>query len=410
MSEKKIENPLQTMRGFYRKHVEPFYEEAHRAKKEGKPVAWVASTTPIEILHAMDIIAVWPENYASVCAALQTSLKLCQAAERKGFSKDLCSYAKCVLGSIYEPVSLPAGGLPEPDFLIAATGACDTHLKWFQVVSRIYRKPLFLLDMPYNVTGVDGDNLEKTWIEHYKKQITEMIEFIEKQTGKEMDKNRLKKVVELSNKCNDLWTEIMNYRKETPCPMGAREAFSAILFMLSFAGTKRAIQFYEELRDEVKGRVKEGKGIIENEKYRLLWDNLPLWYNLGLFSYLRQMGAVVAVEAFSLVWAGKMDPSKPFESLARKHIPNYSNSSIDRKIEWFTWLSKEYKLNGLILAGNWGCRMMSIGEIDVRDAIQERLGIPSLVLDVDAADPRNSDMERVKANLRAFVEMLGKKK
>ena len=85
------ERRLQATKGFYRNYVKKFYKDAHRAKAEGKPVAWIASTFPVEILQAMDVFPVWPENYASLCAAKQVSVRFCQVAESKGFSKDLCS-------------------------------------------------------------------------------------------------------------------------------------------------------------------------------------------------------------------------------------------------------------------------------------------------------------------------------
>ena len=134
MVEAKPERKLQTTRGFYRNYVKKFYEDAHKAKAEEKPVAWVASTFPVEMLLAMDVFPVWPENYASLCAARQASVKLCQIAEGKGFSKDLCSYARCVIGSLFEKEeNLPEEGMPKPDFLVASTGACDTHLNGFSL-------------------------------------------------------------------------------------------------------------------------------------------------------------------------------------------------------------------------------------------------------------------------------------
>ena len=97
MSVVKVERGLQATRGFYRNYIKKYYEDAHQAKARKEPVAWVASTFPVEILQAMDIVPVWPENYASVCAARQVSVRLCEAAEVEGFREtfapmlDACS-------------------------------------------------------------------------------------------------------------------------------------------------------------------------------------------------------------------------------------------------------------------------------------------------------------------------------
>jgi benzoyl-CoA reductase/2-hydroxyglutaryl-CoA dehydratase subunit BcrC/BadD/HgdB len=400
---------LQTFRGFYRNYIKRYYEDAHKAKAEKKPIAWVASTFPVEMLLAMDVTPIWPENYASVCAARRVSVRLCEAAEREGFSRDLCSYARCVLGSLFEEKDLPEGGMPKPDFLVASTCACDTHLKWFQVASRRLKSPLFLLDVPYDVTGADSKSLEGYHVEHYAAQLDELVSFLEEQTGKELDKDRLRETIALSDRTSDLWMEIQGYRKTIPTPMGARDAFSAVFFMLCVPSTKMAIDFYEKLRDEIKERAAKKFGSIENERYRLIWDNLPMWFDLRFFDYLNSLGAVVVAETFSHVWAGSLDPSKPLESLARKYLPNFANCVVDRRIDLILSLVKDFSVDGVVLPTNWGCRMMSIGMTVVKDVVYKKLGVPSLIIDVDSSDWRNYDEALVKAKLEGFLEMLSEK-
>ncbi len=406
MSAKETVRRLQTLRGFYRDYIKKFYEDAHRAKKEKRPVAWVASTFPVETLQAMDVIPVWPENYASLCAARQISVRLCEAAEREGFSRDLCSYARCVLGSIFGEKDLPEGGMPKPDFLVASTGACDTHFKWFQVASRRLRRPLFLLDIPYDTTGSE---LEGSQVEHYVAQLEELISFLEEQTGREFDIDKLKEVEQLSDRTSKLWMEIQDYRKAIPTPMGARDAFSAVFFMLCIPGTEMANEFYERLRDELKELVEKKIGKIENERYRLVWDNLPMWFNLGFFNYLNSLGAVIVAETFSHVWAGDLDASKPLESLARKYLPNFANAVAERRIGLILRLVREWSVDGVVLPTNRGCRMMSIGMTVVKDVVYKRLGVPSLILDVDSSDWRSYNEAHVKTEIEAFMEMLSER-
>jgi len=401
------ERKLKATSGFYKNYVKKFYEDAHRAKAEKRPVAWVASTFPIETLQAMDIVSVWPENYASVCAARQVSVGLCERAEREGFSRDLCSYSRCVLGSMFGyDKELPEGGLPRPDFLVTTTCACDTHLKWFQVASRLYKVPLFLLDVPYNTGGGDADHLDKSHIEYYSSQLGELFAFLEKQTGKKYDLYRLRETLAVSNWTSRLWTEIQDYRKSVPCPMDARDAFSAVFFMLCMPGSQLAVDFYTQLRDELKQRVQNGIGVIEDERFRLVWDNLPLWYNLKIFEYLNNLGAVVVAEVFSHTWAGSLDQSKPLESLARKYLPNMANSTVQRRVNIILNLVEGFHANGVVLPLNWGCRMMSIGETIVRDVVYKKLGVQSLIVDVDSSDWRVAGEADVKEKLGTFIETL----
>jgi benzoyl-CoA reductase/2-hydroxyglutaryl-CoA dehydratase subunit BcrC/BadD/HgdB len=406
MAEARPDRRLRTLKGFYRNYIKRYYEDAHRARAEGKPIAWVASTFPVEMLLAMDVTPIWPENYASVCAARQVSVRLCEAAEREGFSRDLCSYARCVLGSLFEPKDLPEGGMPKPDFLVASTGACDTHLKWFQGASRRLKSPLFLLDVPYGVTGADSANVERHCVEHYVNQLEELVSFLEEQVGKGLDLGRLQKIIALSDQTSNLWMTIQNYRKNIPTPMGARDAFSAVFFMLCIPGTRMALDFYERLAGEVRERAEKRFGRIENEKYRLIWDNLPMWFDLQFFDYLNSLGAIVVAETFSHVWAGALNPSKPFESLARKYLPNFANCVVERRLDLMRSLAKEFSADGIILPTNWGCRMMSIGMTVVKDVIQKELGVPSLIIDVDSSDWRACNKNQVRTKLEGFLEML----
>ncbi|UCE95267.1 MAG: 2-hydroxyacyl-CoA dehydratase [Candidatus Bathyarchaeota archaeon] len=409
MEKSEIDRRLQTTKGFYRNYVRKFYEDAHKTKAEGTPVAWVASTFPIEMLLATNVFPVWPENYASICAAKHVSVRLCEIAESKGFSKDLCSYARCVIGSLFEKrANLPEGGLPKPDFLVTSTSACDTHYKWFQVISRHFNVPLFLLDVPYNIKGKSSSHLEKEHIEFYVSGLNQLIDFLEVQTGKKIDKRRLQETIALSDQTSKLWMEILDYRKTIPVPMGARDAFSAVFFMLCIPSTHMAIEFYTKLNSEVRKRVENNFGITEHEKYRLIWDNLPLWYNLEFFEYLKKQGAVVVAETFSHVWMGRLDPVKPMEALAKKYLPNFANCSIDRKIDLIEDLAEKFKVDGIILPTNWGCRMMSVGETIVKEEILKRLGIPSLIIDVDSSDWRSFNETQIKKRVEVFLQMLNR--
>lgn len=400
------ERRLETLKGFYQNYVKPFYETAHKANAEGKPVAWVASTFPVEILQAMDIIPVWPENYASLCAARKVSVPLCELAERKGFSKDLCSYARCVLGSLFGGENLPEGGIPKPDILVASTCACDTHLKWFQVASRIFKKPLFLLDVPYNVKSADSKQLEEHYIQHYVSQLEELVSLIEKNLGINLNEAKFKKTLELSDKTSELWLKIQDYRKNIPAPMGAREAFSAVYFMLCIPGAEQSVDFYRKLCSELERRVSEGVGVVENEKYRLVWDNLPFWFDLQFFQYLETLGAVVVAETFSHVWTGSLNLSKPYESLARKHLANMANCTIERRIKLIAGLVKDFRANGVVLPTNWGCRMMTIGETIVKEKVRDITGVSSLILDSDSTDWRNYNEYQVKTKMETYLKTL----
>ena len=97
-----------------------------------RPVAWVTSGAPVEILVALGYFLVYPENHAALCGARRRAQGLSEAAEQEGYSRDLCSYARTDLGSVLSGET-PVGRLPPPDLLVCCTNICQTVLAWYRV-------------------------------------------------------------------------------------------------------------------------------------------------------------------------------------------------------------------------------------------------------------------------------------
>ena len=74
-----------------------YYIEAKTTKE--KPIAWITSGAPVEFLYAMDVLPVYPENYAAMCAANHQSIELMESADSEGFSQDICAYALTDFGA-----------------------------------------------------------------------------------------------------------------------------------------------------------------------------------------------------------------------------------------------------------------------------------------------------------------------
>ena len=101
----------------------------------GRPLAWVTSGAPVEVLRAMGIPVVYPENFGALCGTREASLALCQTAEVHGYSSDLCSYARGSVGMMYSPQLAPLKGIPRPDVLITCSNICGTVLKWYETAA-----------------------------------------------------------------------------------------------------------------------------------------------------------------------------------------------------------------------------------------------------------------------------------
>ena len=88
--------------------VPQYFAEAHAAKAEGRPVGWMPPMNgAIEVFRAMDITPIMPENWSPICAATGLAPECMEAAERMGYSRDLCGYLRNAIGYINEAMKKP---------------------------------------------------------------------------------------------------------------------------------------------------------------------------------------------------------------------------------------------------------------------------------------------------------------
>ena len=175
-------------------------------------------------------------------------------------------------------------------------------------------------------------------------------------------------------------------------------------------GTREAVQFYEELLEEVKGKVGRGEGVIENEQYRLLFDGIWLWYAFDLIKYFEDKGAVFVYEPYSEAWAYRLDASKPLESIAKKVLTMGLNVDIDLRIERFLESIKEFDIDGAVLFSNRSCKSWSAPQLVTAEVIGSKYDVPYLIFEADMADPRQYAEAQIKNRIDAFIEVLRERK
>lgn len=132
--------PLKTA-SYIRKVTEDYYQRAKNARDLNRKIAWTVGTFPVELIYAMDVIPIYPENHAAMCGAKHLATELSQVAEAHGYSTDLCHYSTTDIGAILSGQS-PVGGLPKPDMLLSTSNQCDVVTKWFEILSRHFKVPL----------------------------------------------------------------------------------------------------------------------------------------------------------------------------------------------------------------------------------------------------------------------------
>lgn len=373
-----------------------------RLPRLGRPLAWVTSGAPVELLRAMGVMVVYPENYGALCGAQHQSVGLCQKAEGEGYSPDLCSYARTSLGSVLTPASAPLGGLPRPDVLIACNNICSTVIKWYEALSDWFQVPLFVLDMPFI-----HDRFSSAMAAYAVTQMHDLVAFLERACRRRMRMDRLHGVVQQANEAVRLWTDIRDLCQARPSPLNVPDLFVNMAPIVVLRGTASATRFYGHLRDEVAERVRDGTGAISMERYRLLWDNIAVWHHLyRLFGYFAEQGACFVADTYTGSWSARIPEGDLLEGLAEAYAGVYLNQSLEFRAQRIIDLIEAFDVSGLVMHSNRSCKPYTLGQIAVQRVVTQRTGVPGLLIEADMCDSRAFAPEPIRTRIQAFVETL----
>ncbi len=371
-------------------------------RQSGLPVAWVTSGAPVELLRAMDVLPVYPENYAAVCAA-QGAVPLCEAAERLGYSRDLCSYARTSIGAAAIGDDAPFAGLGRPDLLIACNNICGTVVKWFEALAQRFSAPLFVLDTPF----LPDDDISPHALAYVAGQIEDLVRWLERTAGRRLQLARLMEVAALSNEAVSLWREIRQLCRARPSPLSVPDLFVTMAPIVSLRGTPEAVAFYRGLRDEAAERVRQGVSAVDGERFRLLWDNIAIWPRIyHFFSQFARRGACFVADTYTGAWDTEVEAAEPLESLARTYLGIFLNHSLQHRAGRMAQLIRDYGCDGFVMHNNRSCKPFSLGQPVARRMVAEAAGVPGLLFEADMCDPRAYAEEPIAARAQAFLETL----
>lgn len=371
----------------------------------GKPLAWVTSGAPVEILRAMNIPAVYPENFGALCGTRGAASDLCQVAESHGYSPDLCSYARGSVGMMFNPKLAPLNGIPRPDLLITCSNICGTVLKWYEAAARFYHAPLFVIDTPF--IHDDSGEPSSYSIDYVAAQLEELIAFLTRHTGRKLSQSKLMDVCLLSSETIKLWSEVRELCRARPSPLNAPDLFLNMAPVVTIRGTREAVNFYRTLKAEVEERVAKKVSAIPEEKYRLLWDNIAIWHHLYQFyNYFVDYGACFVVDTYTGGWSMQIEQGEPIRALAKAYTKVFLNQSMHVRATNMADAIAKYQVDGFVMHSNRSCKPYSVGQYDIQRRVTEATGRKGLVIEADHCDTRSYADEPIRARIQTFMEML----
>jgi bcr-type benzoyl-CoA reductase subunit B len=375
-----------------------------RYAEGARPVAWVTSGAPVELLRPFDFYTVYPENHGALCGAKKMAPELCAVAEEHGYHQDLCSYARVDLGVCFSGKT-PAGRLPKPDLLLASNNICQTVVYWYKVLAHHWKVPLIVFDTPYNF-----EEITESDISYMVRQFEEMIPVLERASRRPFNDRKFEDTIRMARDASLAWGEVLATMKARPAPMTIFDAFVHLAPIVSLRGLPVALDYYHTLARELKERVERGVGAITNERKRLMWDNIAIWYKVRDFSDLfAEQGMNFVTATYTNAWAETtpyMDENRPLESMARAYSSVILNNNLNHRLGLMERLIKEYGVDGLVIHSARSCKPYSVGQYDIKRLLMERLGVPSVVIEADITDSRVYSEEQTRTRLDAFFEAM----
>jgi benzoyl-CoA reductase/2-hydroxyglutaryl-CoA dehydratase subunit BcrC/BadD/HgdB len=376
------------------------YNKTADCSEKYQVVAWRSLFMPTEIMYAMGVMPFTTEMAAAQLAMMGCQIGRMETAEENHFSQDLCSFIRTAAGSVIEDV------FPTPDILITSTHLCDPSAKFGGYASMKYKRPEFILDVPYGLYGGVYENDMKKIEEgadYLSLQFKNLVRFITENTGLEFHEEKLKQAIEFSNQARK-WMKLGNqfaYSAEKPVMKGSKDIDYAANLMQTW-GT-------DEIVDVYRARYEEFVHVAESaapapDKPRIIWYHLKPYYKNGLMDYIEKHARIASNMVNYMYW-DEMDADDPFRSLARKTlmIPGYCPISVRAE------LTKKWIIegDGIIAFYPKSCRHFhSSSRIEAE--IFKKANIPYLSIDGDCIDNRGDDFAIVQTRLDRFFKSIRK--
>jgi benzoyl-CoA reductase/2-hydroxyglutaryl-CoA dehydratase subunit BcrC/BadD/HgdB len=289
--------------------------------------------------------------------------------------------------------------------LVASNNICGTVIKWYQSLAQDLNVPMFLLDAPFQHERGPSDHA----IQYVAAQLEELISWVAHHTGRKLNDKKFHQALHLSNQAVTMWREIRELCQARPSPLNAPDLFITMAPIVVLRGTQDAVTFYRKLKDEVEERVERGEGAILEERYRLLWDNIAIWYRLyRFFRPFMDAGVCFVTDGYTNAWATAepVDLDDPLPSMARALQAVYINLDLETRATIVADLAQRFDVDGMVMHANWSCKPFSLTQSDIQATLRERMSLPTLVLEADMCDSRRYNEGAAKERIAAFLEML----
>lgn len=367
-------------------------EALSKAYRNTNPVAYGSLFIPYELFHGLGLVPFLPEVLAGFTAGMGIAEKTLKQANSKWYSADLCTFHRSASGAVELDL------FPRPQIIMVTNLACDAAQKSFYIYAKKYglEKNFYHIDVPFHY--------DQDAVDYVSGQLKKISQDICSKLGMRLDSQRLGQAIEYSNQFRHWALKVNDIRKELSSYPQDYNGLNFILPFHSMPGTKEAVQLYKKMYEELAGCL--NKQPQKNDHKRLLWLHLKPYYKNEIFDLLKKDNCMVVFEEINHIYWPKLDPRKPFQSLAVKMLSHFLRGSAENRANVTCRLAHDYHAHGAIFFAHWGCRQNNGAARLIKDRLKD-MGIPMLAIDGDCVDRNNYSRGQLSTRLQAFMELLG---
>jgi len=396
------------------------FADLTEAAERGQPTAYVFVMGSLaEILRCFDFELVFPEITSLQTAVRGVAHEYLDQAEDYGYSPDICGYVKADVALQLRGGAHPMGRIPKPT-LAVLTNACNTYIKWSEIWERLYRIPVFTLDVPGTREAGrrtwPGDPDFEADKRYVASQIEELIALCEAVTGRRFDVDRLREVMDHTNALSRAWRRIIDLNKSVPAPFNALTDGTVYLGVVNaFRGTPEGRAYFDDLVEEMEHKAARGIGAQADEAFRLMFLGIPCYPIFRRFNELFTGRGGSFVNSTYLWFAAgganlgfQYDLDRPLDSLAEGVLISVRDAmdSMFFQVQDLMDQAEPYGVDGIVFHAIKSCRTVSTGLADTRRALMAARDIPTLFIESDMMDRRVVSEAQLKNRIDAFFENL----
>ena len=377
-----------------------YWSEVRDAKKAGKKLIFINGPVPTEIIYALDCVPVCLDLIPS-----RLSENSSLSAQYINKTETHSNAALCSLNKLSTGVLISKSLGLAPDAYLSCPISCESARAACTGMAKYIDAPAFHFDIP--------KRQDERSIRYIKMQLLQLIELLESVSEKKLNWDKVIYRMELYNKSAELLFECANMRKSHPCPMSSHLTVWNEL-MNAYASKSEMVTMLQKELSLCSSRIENSYSPCpDDEKHRLMLIHNTLWNGLEITEWLeRSYNTVTVLDGFCygqreqfLVLDNKDESlslmCRRMQAGSMAHGSGVSGAELLSSIEAAI---QEYAPDVFIFMGSVGCRHVWADVKLVSDALQEKYGLPILLMDIDNTDSRYKSNQDIKAALAEYMD------